>query len=136
MVEQLLLVITILLTVLLIVWVVFAIPTILQVKRTVKTIEDFLKTTERSLTPLLLELRGSAERINRVTEGIEESVKDVQCLTRSIGEIGKAIDEANSLVRQTGASFAIKTVSIGVGIKTALSILAKGLIKKASNKNA
>jgi len=134
-VEQLFfVVITLILLLTLIVLVAFSIPTILQIRRTAKSVEDLLKSTEGALNSLLLELKESIERINRTTEGIEGSVKNVQYLTKSIGEIGALLDEVNNLVRQTGSSFAVKTACIGVGIKTALGVLAKGLIKKASSK--
>lgn len=132
MLEQFILVITLLLITVL---VAFSISVILQIKKTAKSIEDFLKTTEGSLTPLLSALRETAERLNRITEGVEGSVKDIRHLTGSVCEIGKVIEDVNNLVRQTGASFAIKVASIGVGIKTGLNVLVKGLIKKGGERN-
>lgn len=128
-------VVTGVLSIALIVLVAFLIPTILQIRKTAKSIDNFLKITESSLNPLLSELRESIEKINRISERVEESVKNVQHFTKSIGEIGVLIDEVNNLLRQTGVSFAVKTASIGVGIKTALSVLAKGFIKKGGEKN-
>ncbi len=118
----------------LIVLVAFSIPAILQIRKTAKSVEDFLKSTEGSLNPLLVELKEGIERINKTTKGILESVADVQYLTKSIREIGMLIDEVSNLLRQTGSSFIVKTACIGVGIKTALGVLVKGLIKKASSK--
>ncbi len=108
----------------------FLIPFILQIRKTTKSAENFLEVTQESLTPLLSELKKSVERLNSVTEGVEDSVKNVQHLAKAIGEIGTLVDELNNFVKQTGLSFSIKTTSIGVGIKTALSTFAKGLIKK------
>ena len=113
----------------------FLIPLILHAKRTLKSADSFIKVTQESLTPLLSELRESTERLNRITQHIEDSTKNVQHLAKSIGEIGMLIDELNNLVKQKGLSFSIKTASLGVGIKTALSTLAKGIIKKPSSKN-
>jgi len=128
-------VVTGVLSIALIILVAFSIPTILQIRKTAKSIDNFLKTIEGSLNPFLSELRASVERINRINEGVEESVKNIQHFTKSIREIGALIDEVNNLLRQTGVSFAVKTASIGVGIKTALSVLAKGIIKKGGGKN-
>lgn len=124
-------VVTLILLLLLIVLVAFSIPAILQIRRTARSVEDFLKNTQESLNPLLPQLKESIEKINRTTKGIEESVTDVQRLTKSIGEIGTLINEVNNLLRKTGASFTLKTACIGVGIKTALKVLAKGLFTKS-----
>lgn len=113
----------------------FLIPVILQIRKTAKSAENFFKVTRESLTPLLSELKESVERLNRVTGGVEDSIKNVQHLAKAIGEIGTLVDGLNNFVKQTGLSFSVKTASLGVGIKTALSVLAKGLIKKTSNKN-
>ena len=119
----------------LILMVIFWIPTILQIRKTAKSLEDFLKTTQETLHPLLLELKEGINRMNRTTEGIEESIKNVQRLTKSVGEIGAMIDGVNSLIRQTGVAFTVKAASTAVGIKTALSVLAKGLIRKGGGGN-
>jgi uncharacterized protein YoxC len=109
---------------------VFVVSAIVQIRRTAKSVEDFLKTTQESLNPLLKELRESVERANRVTAGLESSVNDVQHLSKAIGEAGSIINELNKLIRQSGLAFSIKTASLGVGIKTALNVLAKGIMKK------
>ncbi|MBI4688408.1 MAG: DUF948 domain-containing protein [Nitrospirae bacterium] len=130
-VEQLVLIIVLIIAVL----TAFLIPAILQIKKTAKSAEDFMKATQESLNPLLSELRQTIEKTNRAAEGVEESVRNVQRLTKSVGETGALVEEVNNLLRQTGLSCAVKTASIGVGVKTAISVLAKGLIKKGGEKD-
>ncbi len=113
----------------------FLIPTLLQIRTAAKSVESFFKTTQDSLNPLLSELKESIERTNRVTEGVEDSIKNVRHLAKSMGEIGNLIDELNDLVRQSGLSFSVKAASLGIGIKTALGVLAKGIIR-GGEKNA
>jgi len=108
---------------------------ILQIRKTARSLEGFLKSTQGSLNPILSELKESIERINRTTKGIEESVTDVQHLTRSIKKAGMVIDEVNNLLRKTGSSFAVKTACIGAGIKAGLGVLAKGPFKKGGEKD-
>ncbi len=109
----------------------FLIPVILQLRKTAKSAENFLKVIQESLTPLLSELKESAERLNKISEDIEDSVSNVRHLSNAVGEIGAMVDEVNNFVKQTGLSFSIKTASIGAGIKAALGALAKGIIKKS-----
>lgn len=113
----------------------FLIPLILRAKQTLKSVDDFVKVTQESLIPLLSELKKSVERLNRITEDIEDSTKNIQHLSKAIGETGALFEELNNLVKRTGLSFSIKTASLGVGIKTALGVIAKGIIKKGGKTN-
>jgi len=106
---------------------------ILNTKNTLKSMENFIKVTQEHLVPLLSELKEGAKKLNSITSNIEETTKNVQHLSKAIGGLGTLIDELNNFVRRTGLSFSIKTASIGVGIKTALGVLARGLIKKGGD---
>ncbi len=112
---------------------VFLIPLILHAKKTLMSLGNFINTTQESLSPLLSELKISVERLNRITEDIEDSTKNVQHLAKTIGETGELVDELNNFIKKTGLSFSIKTASLGIGIKTALATFAKGIIKKGGN---
>jgi len=112
---------------------VFLIPLILHAKKTLMSLGNFINTTQESLSPLLSELKISVERLNRITEDIEDSTKNVQHFAKTIGETGELVEELNNFIKKTGLSFSIKTASLGIGIKTALTTLAKGIIKKGGN---
>lgn len=109
----------------------FLVSLILKAKNALISFDNLVKSTHESLIPLLTELKESAERINKTVKDIENSVRDVQHLTSAVGEMGTIIGELNSFIKRTGFTFSIKTASIGVGIKTALGVLLKGLMKKA-----
>jgi uncharacterized protein YoxC len=111
----------------------FLVGFIIYARKMLRSIETFINTTQESLTPLLTELRVSAERLNKISERIDIAVKDIQHLTTSLGNIATLIDEINDFARKTGISFSVKTASLGVGIKTALSTLAKGILKKGGD---
>jgi len=112
---------------------VFLIPLILHAKKTLMSLGNFINTTQESLSPLLSELKISVERLNRITEDIEDSTRNVQHFAKTIGETGELVEELNNFIKKTGLSFSIKTASLGIGIKTALATLAKGIIKKGGN---
>ena len=113
-----------------VIFLVFLIPLILQIKKTVKSAEDFLDAAGKSLTPLLAELKVSIERLNRITEDVEYSVGNVKHLANAVGDIGLLIDELNNFIKKTGLSFTLKTAGIGAGIKAAVGVLMKGIIKR------
>jgi len=113
-----------------IVLVAYLIPVILQIKRTAKAAEDFLLTTQASLNPLLKRLQDTVEKTNQVATNLNESISNIQHLTKAVGETGAIIDNVNRLIGQTFTLISGAMSGFGVGIKTALSVLAQGLIKK------
>jgi len=113
-----------------IVLVAYLIPVILQIKRTAKAAEDFLLTTQASLNPLLKRLQDTVEKTNQVADNLNESISNIQHLTKAVGETGAIIDNVNRLIGQTFTLISGAMSGFGVGIKTALSVLAQGLIKK------
>ncbi len=108
----------------------FLIPVILQIKRTAKAAEDFLLITQESLNPLLKRLQETVEKTNQIADKLDESISNVQHLTKSVGETGVIIDDINRLIRQIGTFMSVTMSDFGVGIKTALSVLTQGIIKK------
>ena len=112
-----------------IVLVAFLVPAILQITRTVRAAEDFIKT----LNPLLFKLNETIDRTNKVAAGVEESVHNVQHLTRAVGETGALIDEINHFVRQVGVFLSAGTSGLGAGIKAAFAILTKGAVEKITS---
>ena len=108
----------------------FLIPAILQIMRTAKAAEDFLKTTQASLNPLIAKLNETADKTNNIAANIDESICNVRQLTKAVGETGAIIGDINNFVRKIQTVGLITTSSFGAGIKTALSVLAQGIMRK------
>jgi len=111
----------------------FLVPAILQITRTAKAAESFLKTTQESLNPLILKLNDTVDRANGVVSEVEESVHNVQQLTKAVGETGALLGEVNNLIRKAGMVLSVTTSGFGAGIKAALGVLTKGAIEKITS---
>ncbi|MBI5056589.1 MAG: DUF948 domain-containing protein [Nitrospirae bacterium] len=114
----------------LIVLVAFLIPAILQITRTAKAAEEFLRTTQASLNPLIARLNETVDKTNQIAAKLDQSISDVQHLTKAVGETGAIIGDINNFIRNIQTALSVTTSSFGTGIKTALSVLAQGIIKK------
>ena len=108
----------------------FLIPAILQVMRTARAAEEFFRTTQASLNPLIAKLNETADKTNNIAANIDESVCNVKQLTKAVGETGEIIGDINNFVKKIQTVGLITTSSFGAGIKTALSVLAQGIMKK------
>jgi len=117
----------------LIILIAFLVPAILQIKKTAKAAEDFLRTTQESLNPLLKELQETVEKTNQIAAKVDESVSNVQQLTKAVGEAGAIVSDINGLVRKIQMFFSVTTSSVGAGVKTALGVLTHGAIQKITS---
>jgi len=116
-----------------IVLIVYLVYAILQIKRTLRAAEDFIRTTQASLNPLLFKLDETIDRLNNVAAGAEESLNDVQHLTKAIGETGTIINDINHYVRKAEIFFAAGTSGLAEGIKAAFAVLTKGAFEKITS---
>jgi len=67
------------------------VPLLLQMLRTLRTLDATLGESRQELVPLLRNLRESAERLNRASAGIETGVEQLQGVFAAIGEVRKGI---------------------------------------------
>jgi uncharacterized protein YoxC len=116
-----------------IILIIFLIYAILQIKRTLRAAEEFIITTQTSLHPLLLKLDETIDRVNGVAAGAEESLNNVQNLTKAIGETGVIINDINHFVRKTEIFFAAGTSGLVAGVKAAFAVLTKGAFEKITS---
>jgi len=112
----------------------FLIPAIIRFRKTIEAAEDFFRTWEESIKPLAIKLDETIDRTNSVIREVEDSMNNVQNLTKAVGETGAIVREANSFIRKTQLLVSVNTSSLGAGIKTALAVLAHGMIKKEVGK--
>ncbi|RJQ16119.1 MAG: DUF948 domain-containing protein [Nitrospiraceae bacterium] len=108
----------------------FLVPAVLQITKTAKAAENLIRTTQESLTPLIVKLHETVDKTNQIASQLNESIGNVQKLTKAAGETGAVLSDVNDLLRKAGMFFSVTTSSFGSGIKTALGVLAQGLIKK------
>ena len=116
-----------------IILIVFLVYVILQLKRTLRTAEDFIITTQASLHPLLHKLDETIDKLNNVAVCAEESFNDVQHLTKAIGETGVIINDINHFVKKTEIFLAAGTSGLVAGIKAAFAVLTKGAFEKITS---
>ena len=110
------------------------VPAVIQFRKTTKSADEFIRSTEQTLTPLLSEIKQSAERLNSVSRGIEGSVRNLEKMTDAIGHTGTLLESLNNLFKKRGLSVSVRTSCFIIGIKTAMGTLVQEIIKRSSEK--
>ncbi len=109
------------------------VPAVIQLKKTTRSADEFIRSTEQTLTPLLSEIKQSAERLNSVTMGIENSVRNLEKLTDAVGHTGTLLESLNKFFKNRGFSVSVRTSCFIIGIKTAMSTLAREILKSSDD---
>lgn len=98
------------------------VPAFIQIRRTARQAEQFLKLVELEFRPALLDLKEIIRHLNRVSEKVAGGVEKVGGTFEAIQETGRTIRIANDLVQQiifpkliTGAAF---MTGLRVGVRT------------------
>jgi uncharacterized protein YoxC len=112
----------------------FLISLILELKKTLRAVNDFINTTEQSLKPTLEELQHTLRSLRNVSEDINTVTTDVKTLSHSVRDVGQRIQGINSLIEIAASATAIRASGLRAGIKTGIEVLLKNLFSKTGGR--
>jgi uncharacterized protein YoxC len=113
----------------------FVISLIIELKKTVRSLNEFLKTTEQSVKPTLEELQQTLRSLRSVSDDLNEVTSDIKTLSGSVKDVGMNIKHVSNLVEDVTSSTLIKASGLKVGVKTGLMFLLNNLfLKKGDGK--
>ena len=98
------------------------VPALLQLRRTARQAEDFLRVVELELRPSLVELKEVIRNLNRASEQVAGGIEKVGGTLEAIQKTGQTVRYANQLIQQivfpkliTGA---VVMTGLRVGLRT------------------
>jgi uncharacterized protein YoxC len=108
----------------------FLIPVLLELRRTVRTLNSVLKITEESLAPTLRELRSTLANLDRITSDVNSVTDDIRLFSGSLRQVGKDLHELREVVGLLGGGLGAKVAGLRAGISTGFRYMAHNLLKK------
>ncbi|PWB78310.1 MAG: hypothetical protein C3F08_08870 [Candidatus Methylomirabilota bacterium] len=98
------------------------IPVLVQLRRTARQAEDFLRLVELELRPMLTEAKDVMRNLNRASDQVNDGLGKMSGTLDAVAEAGRTVRDVNHLVQQfvfpkliTGAAFA---TGLQAGLKT------------------
>ncbi len=98
------------------------VPAFVQLRRTARQAEDFLRVVEIELRPMLIDLKEVIRNLNRASDQVTGGIEKVGGALEAIAEAGKTVRDANQLIQHivfpkliTGAAF---MTGFRVGLRT------------------
>ena len=98
------------------------VPALLQLRRTARQAEDFLRVVELELRPALIDLKEVIRNLNRASDQVAGGIEKVGGTLEAIQETGQTVRYANQLIKHivfpkliTGAAL---MTGLRVGVRT------------------
>ena len=112
----------------------FLVALILELRKTIRSIDSLVKTTDQSLKPTLEELQQTLKNLNNISSDINEVTSDVKTLSNSLRDVGVSVKTAGTLIEHGISTTAIKAMGLKTGVKTGFEVLLKNLLSKKGEK--
>lgn len=108
----------------------FLISALIELRKTARSLRNFLKTQEDLLNTTLGELQQTLKSLRNVSDDVNEIMVNAKSFSNAVSNIGDNIKHASDLIENTKSLALIKASGLKVGIKTALTFLLKNLLSK------
>ncbi|HLC21611.1 MAG TPA: DUF948 domain-containing protein [Candidatus Methylomirabilis sp.] len=104
------------------------VPALLQLRRTARQAEDFLRVVELELRPALIELKDVIRNLNRASDQVAGGIEKVGGTLEAIQETGRTVRYANQLVKQIVFPKLITGAALMTGLRVGLRTLVVRLL--------
>ncbi len=108
----------------------FIISLIIELRRTARSLNDFLRNTDASLKPTLEELQETLKGLKDITNHVNDITSDIKTLSSSLRDVGIKVKNTSEVIEHVVSSSAVKVSGVKAGIKAGLGVLLKNLIFK------
>ena len=103
-------------------------PALVQLRRTARQAEEFLRLVALELRPALIDLKEAIGHLNRASETVTGGVEKVGGTLEAIQEVGKTVRIANDLVQQIVFPKLITGAAIMTGLRAGIRTLIVRLV--------
>ncbi len=104
------------------------VPALLQLRRTARQAEDFLRVVELELRPALIELKEVIRNLNRASDQVAGGIEKVGGTLDAIQETGQTVRYANQLIQHIVFPKLITGAALMTGVRVGLRTLVVRLL--------
>ena len=104
------------------------IPAFVQIRRTARQAEEFLKIVQLELRPALIDMKEVIRNLNRASEQVTGGMEKVSGTLEAIQEAGQTVRSANRLIRYAVVPKLITSAAVMTGVRVGLRTLVARLI--------
>jgi uncharacterized protein YoxC len=108
----------------------YVISLIIELKKTLHSVNVLLITTEENLKPTLEELQQTLKSLRNVSDDINEVTSDIKVLSKSVRDVGENVGHVSGLIRTVTSLAAMKASGLRAGMKAGMGVLISNLFSR------
>jgi len=101
----------------------FAVPVLIQLRKTVAESEQLLAKMKTDLPPLLGELQATSRNLNELSNQAREGVEHAAVFLHAVGEVGESVEHVHNVVRGSSGTLLTKVATAVAGFKAAAQVM-------------
>jgi len=103
------------------------ISVLIELRKTARSLRDFLRTQEDLLNTTLDELQQTLKSLRSVSNDVNEVTKDAKSFSKAVSDIGNNIQHASNILGDKTSLAFNKASGLKIGIRTAFAFLLNNL---------
>jgi uncharacterized protein YoxC len=108
----------------------FVVYILLELKKTINALKQFIETTENTLKPTTEELQMTLKSVRKITDDVGVVTADVRLISGSIREIGENVQRMSEVVGMVTTTSVVQASGLKAGIKAGFEYFLKNLFAK------
>jgi len=106
------------------------VPAFLQIRRTARQAEEFLRIVELELRPMVIDLKEAIRNLNHASETVSGGLDKMAGTVEAVKETGQTIRLANELVQQSVFPKLVTGAAVMTGLRVGLRTLFARLLRR------
>lgn len=102
----------------------------INLSRSTRRIDNLLREIELNLGPALLDLRETLRNVNKTSAGVADGVAQAGKTFEAIGDLGKTLHRANTVLRAALGPGVTVAASLLLGARACVRVLARRLFRR------
>ncbi|NOZ24861.1 MAG: DUF948 domain-containing protein [Nitrospirae bacterium] len=108
----------------------FLIPALVELRKTMKRLNEFLDTAEKELPPAIDELKQTLENLRNITGDIQSVTGGVREIANALSDTADNVRSISGMLGRVGTETNAAIAGLKTGVKTAVAVFAKNLVRK------
>ena len=108
----------------------FLIPVLMEFRRTMKRLNEFLDVTGKELPPAINELKQTLENLKNIAGDVQSVTGGVRELTDVLTDTADNLRSVSSVISRVGTETNAVIAGLKTGVKTAVGVFLKNLLRK------
>ncbi|HEC97960.1 MAG TPA: DUF948 domain-containing protein [Nitrospirae bacterium] len=108
----------------------FLIPVLIEFRKTMKRLNEFLYTTGKELPPAIDELKQTLENLRKIAGDLQSVTGGIREISNVLTDTARNVRSVSGIISRVGTETNAVMAGLKTGVKTAIGVFLKNLLRK------